>query len=153
VRSIGPDLAVLHYNAGVLHYDAEGRLQPRTLDDESVESLSADMTVNVTSALAAVREARALMAPRGAGTILLTGGGLGVEPSPAFLTLSVGKSALRAAAKSLFEPLRAQGVHIATVTVSTLVGPGSPQAEQVADTFWRLHDQAKDRWTWEAVYA
>src|SRR4051794_33641333 len=31
VSSIGPDLEVLHYNGGILHYDSAGTLQPRPL--------------------------------------------------------------------------------------------------------------------------
>src|SRR5688500_3692083 len=57
VKSIGPDLEVLHYNAGVLHYDASGALKTRSLADETIESLVSDTNVNVSSALAAVHAA------------------------------------------------------------------------------------------------
>lgn len=151
VRSYGSDLAVMHYNAGVLHYDPAGHLSPRTLEQETVESLASDMQVNLVSALAATRAAQEVMGPRGTGSILLTGGGFGVDPTPDFLNISVAKAGLRAAAKALFEPMKSKGVHLATVTVSTAIYPGSEKAKEVAATFWRLHSEPKGEWNWEAV--
>lgn len=145
-------LAALHYNAGVLHYDAAGTLQTRQLKDESVDSLISDIHANVTSALAAIGPAADAIEKNGGGTILLTGGGFGIQPTPDFLSLSTGKAALRAAAVALFEPMKARGVHIAMVSVSTLVSPGSQHAEAVARTFWDMHAQPRDAWTWETVY-
>ena len=151
VRRHADALAVLHYNAGVLHYSAAGELQPRALADETLDTLGGEMNVNLVSALAAVQAAEAAMRPRGAGTILLTGGGFGVDPTPAFINISVAKAGLRAAAKALFEPMRQHGLHIATATVSTLVAAGSAKAREIAEAFWRLHDQPKDHWEWEVV--
>ena len=151
VRSHGSDLGVMHYNAGVLHYDQAGHLSPRTLEQETVETLASDMHVNLISALAATRAAQEAMGPRGEGSILLTGGGFGVEPTPDFINVSVAKAGLRAAAKALFEPMKAKGIHLATVTVSTAIYPGSDKAKEVGETFWRLHAQPKAGWEWEAV--
>ncbi|WP_342052886.1 MULTISPECIES: SDR family NAD(P)-dependent oxidoreductase [unclassified Cupriavidus] len=145
-------LSVLHYNAGVLHYGTDGALQTRTLADETTGSLISDMHVNLTSALVAMRAAADAIARNDGGSILITGGGLGMHPSPQFLTLSTGKAGLRAAALSLFEPMQARGIHIAAVTVSTLVGPDSVHARAVADAFWQLHAEAPDAWTPEIVY-
>lgn len=144
-------LAVLHYNAGVLRYDDKGDLQARTLAEETVESLSSDMHANLVSALAAVKAAEESMGPRGEGTILLTGGGFGVDPTPAFINVSVAKAGLRAAAKALFEPMKARGIHLATATVSTLVSAGSSKATAIADAYWRLHTESPSNWRWETV--
>lgn len=151
VQRHAADLAVLHYNAGVLHYTATGELQPRTLADESVDTLASEANVNLVSALAAVQAAEAAMGPRGAGTILLTGGGFGVAPTPAFLNISVAKAGLRAAAQALFAPLQQRGIHLATATVSTLVAAGSDKSREVAEAFWRLHAQPQGAWDWEVV--
>jgi NAD(P)-dependent dehydrogenase (short-subunit alcohol dehydrogenase family) len=151
VERHGSDLAVMHFNVGILHYDANGALQTRSLDDETVESLADEMQADVVSALAAVKTAAALMTPRNSGTILITGGGFGVEPTPAFLTISVAKAGVRAATKALFDPLKKKGIHIATVTVATLVEPGSEKAAEVANAFWDLHAQEQDQWEWEKV--
>lgn len=153
VGRFASDIDILHYNGGVLHYGADGSLQTRSIEDESVASLASDTTINITSALAAVQAAWPSMASRGKGTFLLTGGGLGVHPSGSFLTLSVGKAGLRAAVLALFEPMKARGVHIATVTVGRLVSPGSEQSTAVAEAFWQLHAQPQESWTPETVFA
>lgn len=151
VRRYADDLAVVHYNAGVLHYSADGQLQARPLEVETPESISREMHVNLISAMVAVQSAVAVMTPRGEGTILLTGGGFGVEPTPAFINISVAKAGLRAAARALFEQLKEKGIHLATVTVSTLVSPQSDKSQEVAEAFWSLHAQQADDWQWEAV--
>ncbi|MET0280215.1 MAG: SDR family NAD(P)-dependent oxidoreductase [Steroidobacteraceae bacterium] len=153
VRSLGSGLRVLHYNAGILHYDADGSLQARPIESESVDSMIADAHINTVSAMAAIQAALPALAGQPGASILLTGGGLGVHPSADFLTLSVGKAALRAVALALFEPLQRRGVHIATVTVSRLVSPDSPQTADIAAAFWLLHAQAQGEWTVETVYA
>ncbi|HEY5758619.1 MAG TPA: SDR family NAD(P)-dependent oxidoreductase [Steroidobacter sp.] len=152
VASIGPDLGVLHYNAGILHYDSAGKLQTRSLADESVDSLVSDTKVNVSSALAAIHAAVPTMTTQGRGTVLVTGGGLGVQPTADFLTLSVGKAGARAIVLALFPALKERGVHVATVTVAKLVSPDSRESEEVAEAFWQLHAQRPTEWRAEIVY-
>lgn len=152
VTSIGPELEVLHYNGGILHYDAAGALKTRSISDETVDTLESDIKVNLSSALAAVHAAVPVMAAQKRGTILLTGGGLGVQPSADFLTLSVGKAGVRALALALFPTLKERGIHLATVTVARLVGPGSREASDVAEAFWDLHAQKPADWRLETVY-
>ena len=152
VASVGPDLEVLHYNGGILHYDSAGALKTRSLADETLDSLVSDTKVNVSSALAAVHAAVPAMTAKGRGTVLITGGGLGVQPSADFLTLSVGKAGARAIALALFPALKERGVHVATVTVAKLVGPNSREADEVAEAFWELHSQRPAGWRVETVY-
>lgn len=151
VREVGSQLTVLHYNAGVLHYDESGQLQTRRIEDESIDSLGSDITVNLTSALAAIKTAAQVMGRQG--TILVTGGGFGIEPTADFLNISVAKAGLRAATKALFPVMQKQGIHIATVTVATLVSPGSLHCPAIAEAFWKLHAQEKTDWSWEILYS
>ena len=153
VTSIGPDLEVLHYNGGILHYDDAGTLKTRTLADETIDTLVSDTKVNISSALAAVHAAVPMMTAQGHGTVLLTGGGLGVQPSADFLTLSVGKAGSRAIALALFPALKERGIHVATVTVAKLVEPGSREADEVAEAFWELHAQRLADWRAETLYS
>jgi short-subunit dehydrogenase len=152
VADIGHDLEVLHYNAAAFHFDEHGDVVTRPLELETIQSLSSDIQTNVSSALAAIHACLPAMKAKSAGTILLTGGGFGVSPVADFLTLSVGKAGIRAIALALFEPLKQQGIHIATVTVSRGISPNSKQAEEVAIEFWALHAQQPDYWTVERVY-
>ncbi|CAN7771776.1 SDR family NAD(P)-dependent oxidoreductase [Variovorax sp. LjRoot290] len=150
---IGDALHVVHYNAGVLHYDKDAKLLTRGIDDESTASLISDISINVTSALSAIHAALPALRKQASGSLLLTGGGLGVQPSGSFLTLSVGKAAVRAAGLALFEPLKAEGIHVATVTVARLVSPESRHSEEIAEAFWQLHAQPRDTWTYETSYS
>src|SRR5947209_12139484 len=54
--------------------------------------------------------------------------------------------------QALFPQLSPRGIHIATLTVSKYVAPGSPDATAAADAFWALHSQEAGQWTWEAMF-
>jgi len=151
-RSAGDEELVLHYNAGILHYDADGKLLPQTIEQQTAGEIGLDLQANLVSAVVAIKAALPGMQKHGGGTILLTGGGFGIHPSPDFLTLSIGKAGIRATAQALFEPLRAENIHIATVTVSQLVSPDSDAARAVAQQFWELHSEPRDSWTWERAF-
>ncbi len=135
----------------VLHYNAASMRQS-TLGDQPRETFNTDLAVNLGGALAAAQSAVPKMADRRSGTILLTGGALALQPHPAYLSLSIGKAGLRAMAYGLFDTFRTSGVHIATVTVATLVRPGSEAALGVAEQFWALHNQPASAWTVETAY-
>lgn len=136
---------VLHYNAAAMRQACIFK-QPRN-------SFNADLAVNVGGALSAVSAAAPNMVARGEGSILVTGGGFAFDPPPDFISLGVGKAALRGLVKGLFEDFKTKGVHIATVTVAKLVSPNSRDAEAVAHQFWKLHAEPRDRWSWEVQYA
>lgn len=86
------------------------------------------------------------MAPRSEGSILLTGGGFGVDPTPSFIAISVAEAGLRAAAEALFEPMKGKGLQVASATVSTLVSAGCDKACEVAEAFWHPHAQPRSKW-------
>lgn len=136
----------------VLHYNAAS-IRQATLADQPSDTFNADLAVNVGGALAAAQAVAPKMVGRGSGTILLTGGGFALQPSPDFLSLSIGKAGIRALTQGIFEPLKTQGVHVASVTVAAQVKPGSAEATDVAERFWQLHDQPRDAWTAEVRYA
>jgi NADP-dependent 3-hydroxy acid dehydrogenase YdfG len=138
------ELAVLHYNAAVLRAES--------LQAQSIESVGADMDVDVTGALVAARQAYAAMMLRRSGTILFTGGILASKPVADMLTLSISKAALRCAAQALFPGFATQGVHVAVLTIAASIRPGSPEATDVGNAFWALHAQPHDQWQWEAAY-
>lgn len=136
----------------VLHYNAAS-MRKASLAEQPAETFNFDLTVNIGGAQVAVQAAAPKMLARGSGSILLTGGGFALQPSPDYLSLSIGKAGIRALAQGLFEPFREKGVHVATVTVAAFVDPGSKEAEAVAERFWQLHSQPKDVWTVETIYS
>lgn len=133
---VGP-IEVLIYNA----YSATPAL-PSQL---ALDALMADFRVNVGGALAAVRAALPLMQARGAGTILLTGGGLALDPTgwPAASSLAIGKAGIRNLAQSLHKELEGGPIRVATVTVTGQILPGTAlSSERIAERFWDLHAMA-----------
>ena len=144
VEKLG-SIDVLHYNAAAI--------RKATLEEQPRDTFVSDLAVNIGGALVASQAVVPLMSARGSGTILLTGGGLALEPSPEYLSLSIGKAGIRALALSLFESLKEKGIHVATVTVAALVSPGSKDAAAVAEHFWQLHNQPEGSWTPEVKYA
>lgn len=135
---------VIHYNAANLHQD--------TVDTQALETFNSDLAVNIGGALAAIQAVKSKMEKQGAGTILLTGGGFGIYPSPDYLSLSIGKAGIRALALGLFESSKEKNIHVATVTVCTFVSPETQQTAEIAENFWKLHSQSKEEWTAEVTY-
>lgn len=138
---IAGGLSAIHYNAALV--------RQQDLFSMTDADVASDLAVNIEGGLHAIRAAVAQFGTRG-GTILITGGGLGVAPHPAYASLGVGKAGLRNIVQTLAAPLAERGIRIATATVATLVSPGSDEAHGVADAFWHL---ATDHHApWEVVY-
>lgn len=141
-KAIG-GIDVLHFNAAAM--------RKATLEEQPRETFNSDLAVNIGGAMAAAQAAAPKMFERGSGSILLTGGGFGVQPHPDYLSLSIGKAGIRALALGIFDTFMEKGVHVATVTVAGFVNPGK-QTDAVAEHFWRLHSQPKGSWEVETVY-
>jgi short-subunit dehydrogenase len=135
---------VMHFNAASMH--------SATIETQVAETFVPDLTVNIGAALVATQEVSRGMLKRGAGTILLTGGAFAITPHPDYLSLSIGKAAIRNMTHGLFDSFKDRSVHIATVTVATLVVPDSPEGQGIADAFWDLHNASPDAWMAEVSY-
>ena len=134
-------LSAIHYNAAIV--------RQQDLFSMTDEEVAGDLAINIAGGLQTIRAGVAQFGDRG-GTILVTGGGLGVNPHESYASLGVGKAALRNIVQALAEPLAARGIRIALATVATLVAPGSREAKGVAETFWHLATDADA--DWEATY-
>jgi NAD(P)-dependent dehydrogenase (short-subunit alcohol dehydrogenase family) len=136
-----PDVVV--YNAALIRADGPGEL--------AAAGQLAAWSVNVVGALTAAAQALPGMAARGSGTFLLTGGM--PEPKAQYVSLSLGKAAIRALAAMLDDQYGPSGVHVATVTVAGPVAPGGAwDPDDVAEHYWRLHQQPRETWTHEVVH-
>ncbi len=138
---ISGGLTAVLYNAAVL--------RRQDLFSMSDDDVLRDLAINVAGGLHTIRNAVALFEGRG-GTILVTGGGLGVTPNASFASLGVGKAGLRNITQALVEPLAAKGIRIAIATIATLVSPGSAESAAVAETFLAARERLHR--AWEAVY-
>ncbi|MFF4502807.1 SDR family NAD(P)-dependent oxidoreductase [Streptomyces sp. NPDC001401] len=134
---------VLVYNAAVIRPDSVGELSLRDHLDT--------YAVNVLGALTAAAHTAPAMAARGSGTFLVTGGM--PEPKPAYVSLSLGKAGLRSLVSLLDLEYGPSGVHVATITVTGPVSPGTDwDPEDIADHYWRLHTQPRARWEREVLH-
>lgn len=134
----------------VLHFNAAS-MREATLAEQPRDTFNSDLAVNIGGAMVAAQAAAPKMLERGSGSVLLTGGGFGVQPHPDYLSLSIGKAGIRALTQGIFEPFKEKGVHVATVTVAGFVTTAK-DANAVAEHFWQLHSQPKGSWEVEAVY-
>lgn len=135
----------------VLHFNAAS-MRAATIDQQDASSFVYDLTVNIAAALVAVQVVSRGMLDRRSGSILMTGGGLAVQPAPNYLSLSIGKAGVRTLANALFAPFQENNVHIASVTVATNVAANSPESQGVAETFWALHNAPRSEWVSEVTY-
>jgi NAD(P)-dependent dehydrogenase (short-subunit alcohol dehydrogenase family) len=109
--------------------------------------------VGVAAALVCLQEVAPAMRAAGRGTVLITGGGLGLRPWPPAAGLGVQKAAVRNLALAAAKELGPDGVHVATVTIQGVIRPGSGTDPQVlAEQYWQLHAEApQEAWRTEVV--
>ncbi|WP_159441886.1 SDR family oxidoreductase [Williamsia sterculiae] len=144
VEELGP-VTVLVYNAADMTPDA--------VDELGVEELLSAMRTDVGGALASIHAVLPAMRTAASGTILLTGGGLALEPYPEWASLAAGKAALRSVGLGLHKQLKPHGVHVAVVAVCGIVAQSGPFAsDAIADIYWEVHRQPIGRAQREVVY-
>lgn len=134
----------LVYNAGLIQFDTPGEL--------SHERHQEAYAINVLGALTSAAHLAPQMAEAGGGTIVITGGM--PQPVSALVSLSLGKAGVRALTSMLAQEYGPQGVHVATVTVCDAVAPDGPyDPDLIAEHYWRLHQQPREEWEQEVVFA
>ena len=133
---LGPPDVVVH-NAAVIRPDTVGELTAAQLMDT--------FAVNVASVLTAAAHVAPGMAARGGGTFLVTGGM--PEAVPGYVSLSIGKAAVRTVVDLLDGTYGPSGVHAASITVGGHVAPGTAyDPDDIAEHYWRLHTQPRGSW-------
>src|SRR5690606_30467019 len=117
------------------------------------------------------REAARHMLPRGRGSIFFTGATAGMRGGVGFAAFASAKFGLRALAQSCAREPGRKGIHVAPLVIDAGVatawvrerirarGGEEPigklqpdelrRPEAVADTYWMLHQQPRDAWTFE----
>lgn len=136
---------VLIYNASVL----SPRIPSKLIPDHVVR----DFRTNVVGAIIASQEVLPSMKKKKRGTILLTGGGLSINPHYEYSSLAIGKAALRNFTFSLAQEFKDYGIHVATVTINGMVKKGSKfDPDKIAEEFWSLHSQKQKDWETEVLF-
>jgi short-subunit dehydrogenase len=141
VDSTGP-VDVLLYNVSIGREAAVPELSP--------EDLLTDLAAGAVGLQTAVRAVLPGMRERGAGTVLVTGGGSADRPIPSMASLGVQKAALRALADGQARALAPEGVHVATATIRGLVGEDRQiRPDRIAALYAELVAETagpRDRW-------
>lgn len=135
---------VLVYNAGVVREDAPvGGADQDWAEATAVNVLGARVAAD--AVLPQLREGR--------GSLLFTGGGLALFPSPQYTSLSVGKAALRAYVQALHTQLAGTGVHVTSVTIAGEIGGGQERFDPavLAQAYLDLHQQPETDWQHELL--
>jgi NAD(P)-dependent dehydrogenase (short-subunit alcohol dehydrogenase family) len=141
----GGEIDVLIYNAAAMHESMASLL--------TFEAFVADAAINIGGALTSVSAVLPSMRARRFGTILFTGGGLALEPYPAWSALAAGKAALRSYAIALHKEVGADNVQVAVISICGIIEPGGPfDPNLIADRYWELHATAAGRRQRELVY-
>jgi NAD(P)-dependent dehydrogenase (short-subunit alcohol dehydrogenase family) len=149
IRSGAGDPDVLVYNTSLW---VPGK--PTELD---YDAFMAGLRVGAAGALVAVQEVAPAMRAAGRGTILLTGSGVALRAPAGSAGLAAAKAALRSLALTMADELRTDGIHVATVTITGVLAPGTfYDPELIAQTYWDLHVEGIDppeEWHTEVIYA
>ena len=124
---------VLSYNTAVLQDGSPLNLSP----DELIKRYQVD----VAGALCAVQQVVPHMKKQKNGAILLTGGGLALDPVPAFLSISVHKAALRALAAALHKELSGDGIYTGIVNIKGNIGSDDYYSPtRIAALFYQIYE-------------
>ena len=141
VETYGTPDAVF-YNVGITVPDADCEMSAKTMADRyRADVIGAYNTVHLLDTEAFAKKN---------GAILVTGGGLALQPYAEYLPLSMDKAALRAMVQALSPVLLAKGIYIGTVQVTGVIGSNEHFApKRIAEEFWNLYSERK---TAEIIY-
>lgn len=126
--------AVLVWNAALWSEAPALSLDPADFDRQ--------LRLGLTCAVTAIQAVAPSMKASGAGTILMTGGGLALAPQygGAVPALTAVKSALRGFVHASAPAFAAQGLRLGMVTIAGQVAPGTAfDPDKIAEAFWALH--------------
>ncbi len=123
----------LFYNVGITSPDDENL---------SAKDLVAHYSTDVAGAFNCVKLLDTKEFAEKNGAILITGGGLAIQPYADYLPLSMDKAALRAMVQALTPVLKSKGIFIGTVQVTGVIGSNEKfLPENIAEEFWKLYDK------------
>ena len=152
LQSAFTKIAAWNGNFGVLIYNAAD-LVADSAPEMTAGSMMEKMAVNLGGAICSVNQVLPAMRGRSQGTILMTGGGLALEPYPNWTALSAGKAALRSYALSLHKALAPNNIHVAVIAICGIVEPGGLfDPDRIAEEYWNLHKETQPDWRRELVY-
>ncbi|MGB0837220.1 MAG: SDR family NAD(P)-dependent oxidoreductase [Flavobacteriaceae bacterium] len=137
---------IIHYNAA--HFDQ------RNILDVEWDHIKNTMDTNLGGAFNLIKNALPGMMQDNRGKLFFTGGGFGLEGEPDFMSLSLGKAALRNLVQAAHKTADKSRVHVGMVTVCGFVNQNDPKYNPaaIAEQFWNLYEQEPDGYSVEFQY-
>jgi len=136
---------LLIYNVSVLNPLVPSKLK--------IEDLIQEFKINVASALVCAKKVLPFMQKAQTGKIFLTGGGLALNPCYEYVSLGIGKAAMRSLSISLSQEFKQYGIHVATITINGMIEPGGRfDPDRIAEEYWRLYNQKPGKQEIEVIY-
>ena len=133
---------VIFYNVGITAPDDKNTINAQTLVEHYV--------TDVAAAFNCIQLVDTKEFAEKHGAILITGGGLAIQPYADYLPLSMDKTALRAMVQALTPVLNAKGIYIGTVQVTGVIGSNEKYLpKNIAEEFFKLYE---NRNTNEIIY-
>lgn len=140
------EVAAQHSDVQVVHYNASS-FNPAPPSKIDLEVFTSDLHTCITGALLTVQAFLPVLRQHEKAAIFMTGGGSALHPAAATTALSIGKAGMRNLALALAEECAPTDIHVATITVSGFVQPGSSlDPDHIAAEFRRLWMQEKPDW-------
>ena len=130
---------VVFYNDGITTADSDCEINAKTMVDRYI--------ADVVGAYNTIQLIDTEEFAKKNGAMLITGGGLALQPYAEYLPLSMDKAALRAMVQALAPVLKEKGIYLGTVQVTGVIGSNEHYApKSIAEQFWKLYterDQAE----------
>ena len=135
-----------HYleGADVVLYNA-AHLKQKDISKETAEALSEDFKINVIGLQQSYNFLQnTLKAKKGA--LLVSGGGLALQPSADYGSLSLGKAALRSLVYQLHGKAKVNHIYVGLLTIAGFITKESKTHAPalLADIFWNMNVERKD---------
>lgn len=130
---------VVFYNVGITTADSDCEINAKTMVDRYI--------ADVVGAYNTIQLIDTEEFAKKNGAMLITGGGLALQPYAEYLPLSMDKAALRAMVQALAPVWKEKGIYLGTVQVTGVIGSNEHYApKSIAEQFWKLYterDQAE----------
>ncbi len=145
--SLRKAIARVHEEMGttsVLFYNV-ANIRRGNLLEEKFSQLVEDFKGNVAGAMTAVKAVYPFMRDANQGSILITGGGLSIDPHPDYASLSIGKAGIRNFTHSLARSVVNSNIYVGTLIIRDFVKAGKDKYNPVdiADQFYNMHTDKK----------
>ncbi len=126
-------------SVNVVLYNAAKMRQGNILN-ESYTALIEDFKVNVAAIAPIVKRFKDPLSSA-KGSLLITGGGIAIQPFPEYASLSLGKAALRNLTQSIRESLSPFDIFVGTIQISGAISKETHlyHPRHIAELFWSQH--------------